>query len=54
MVTDEQLDAAHIITANIVIEYGEKYLPVFKRIHEEVRERKAQKDLLAIAADLIR
>lgn len=52
-VTDELLESAYLIIAGIVTAHGEKYLPVFKRIHEEVQERKAQKNLLSIAAELV-
>jgi hypothetical protein len=47
--SDDTLQKAYVIIAGIVTEHGEKYLPIFKRLHEEVEVRKAQRDLLAIA-----
>lgn len=49
VVTDEAVHEAYKIMARIVRDYGEKYLPVFKRLHEEHEERKAKRDLTNIA-----
>lgn len=51
-VTDEDIEAAYKIMAMIVRNYGDKYLPVFKRIHEEREFRKAQSDLKDIALQI--
>lgn len=51
-VTDEKLQSAYLIIAGIVKQHGEKYLPIFKRMHEEIEVRKAQKNLLEIASRL--
>lgn len=51
-VTDEDLEAAYKIMAMIVRKYGDKYLPVFKRIHEERELRKAQQSLKNIALQI--
>lgn len=48
-VTDENIDQAYIIMARIIHAYGDKYLPIFKRIHEERELRKANQDLRNIA-----
>lgn len=48
-ITTEMLDAAYIIIASIVARNGDKYLPVFKRLHDEKAMRKADADLKAIA-----
>lgn len=53
-VTDEQVDKAYSIMARIVRDYGDAYLPVFKRLHEEKEARKAQCDLMNIALDVAR
>jgi len=51
-VTDEDLEAAYKIMAMIVSKYGDNYLPVFKRIHEERELRKAQQSLKNIALQI--
>jgi len=51
-VTDEDLESAYKIMAMIVRKYGDKYLPVFKRIHEERELRKAQQSLKNIALQI--
>jgi len=48
-VTDENIEKAYIIMAQIIQKYGDKYLPIFKRIHEEREARKANQDLKNIA-----
>lgn len=53
-VTDEQVDKAYSIMARIVRDYGDAYLPVFKRLHEEKEARKANFDLRNIALDVAR
>ena len=52
-VTNEMLDAAYIIIARIITEHGDKYLPIFKRLHEEKQQRKADADLKAIALQVL-
>jgi len=52
-VTDENMQSAYLIIATIVKHHGEKYLPIFKRMHEEIEVRKAQKNLLEIASQLV-
>lgn len=49
IVTDEELERAYRIIAKIVHDYGDKYLPIFQRIHEEVEARKAKQGLKDIA-----
>lgn len=46
---DEKLEKAYFIMAGIIRDHGEKYLPIFKRLHEEREERKASLDLVSIA-----
>lgn len=48
-ITDENIEQAYIIMAHIVRNYGDKYLPIFKRVHEERNARKANQDLKNIA-----
>lgn len=49
IVTDENIEQAYIIMANIVRNYGDKYLNIFKRIHDEREARKANQELRNIA-----
>lgn len=50
ILTDETFNTAYMIIAGIVTKYGDAYLPVFKRMHEEKQQRQANADLKAIAA----
>ena len=52
LVSDEKIDTAYVIIAKIIRDYGDKYLPVFKRIHEEREVRKANLDLKNIALQI--
>ncbi|MBK8227480.1 MAG: hypothetical protein IPK70_09945 [Flavobacteriales bacterium] len=56
-VTDTMLDDAYAVMARIIRDGGDKYLPIFKRLHEEKEMRKATNDLkkvaLHVAADMI-
>jgi hypothetical protein len=52
VVTDEMLEMAYRIMAGIINTYGEKYLPIFKRLHEEREARKASQDLKNIALQI--
>ncbi len=47
--TDEDLQTAYLLIAGIVKKHGDAYLPIFKRVHEEVELRKKQNDLLQLA-----
>lgn len=49
IVTDDMLDTAYSIMAAIIRDHGEKYLPIFKRLHEERLQRKARNNLKEIA-----
>ncbi len=53
-VTDEMLERAYTIIAKIIRDHGDKYLPIFKRIHEEREARKANQDLKDIALQIAR
>ena len=53
ILTDEKLQAAYVIIAEIVTKYGDKYLPIFKRLHEEKLQRLANADLKAIAQQVL-
>lgn len=51
-ITEEVLEEAYRIMARIVRDYGEKYLPIFKRLHEEREIRKAKQELKDIALQI--
>jgi len=53
LLTDEKFNAAYLIIAEIVAKHGDKYLPIFKRLHEEKLQRKANADLKAIALSAV-
>ncbi len=44
-----ELEEAYKIAAVIVKRYGEKYLPVFKRMHDEIEQAKADNSFKQIA-----
>lgn len=48
-VSDPMLDDAYAVMAGIIRDCGDKYLPIFKRLHEEKGLRMAARDLKNIA-----
>lgn len=48
-ITLPRLIAARKIAANIVAKHGERFLPYFARLNEEVKRRKRDNDDLALA-----
>ncbi len=48
-VTDSMLQESYVIMAEIVKVYGEQYLPIFERLHEEIDSRQKKEKLLAAA-----
>lgn len=48
-ITDEQIETAYIIIAKIIRDYGDRYIPIFKRVHDERERRKADMRLKNIA-----
>src|SRR5690606_19839414 len=48
-VTDDQVEKAYSIIARIVRDYGDAYLPMFTRLHEEREARNAKSALKHIA-----
>lgn len=51
-VPDSALDDAYNIMAVIIRDNGDKYLPIFKRLHEEKLQRNASNELKEIAVQL--
>jgi hypothetical protein len=51
-VSMEELEEAYTIMAGIIRKKGEKFLPVFKRLHEEVLQRRANQSLVDIALQI--
>lgn len=48
----EQLEEGLKISARIVAQYGKEYLPVFKRLHQEVEKMKADQSKEDLAIQL--
>lgn len=48
-VSDEMLEESYLTMAQIVKLYGERYLPIFERLHEEIQSRENKKALLDAA-----
>ena len=48
-ITLTQLQTAYKIAAKVVTQYGDVYMPIFKRLHEEVDKRMAEEKLKNIA-----
>ena len=48
-VSDEMLHESYIVMAEIVQCYGEQYLPIFERLHEEIDSRQKKRELLDAA-----
>jgi hypothetical protein len=51
-VTTEELQRAVKIAARIVAMYGDPYLPIFNRLHDELMKRKESSDAKAVALNL--
>lgn len=51
-VSDEDVAKAYKIMAGIVRDHGDKYLPVFQRLHDEMEARKAKQGLKDIALQI--
>lgn len=49
---DQRLEAAYIAMAGIVTTYGESYLPIFRRLHDERTSRLEARSLLTVARSL--
>jgi hypothetical protein len=52
-ITKEQLMTCYHLAAKAVSLYGDSYLPVFKRLHEEVEKTKQNEDMKSLALILI-
>ncbi len=48
----EKLEQAYSLMAVVIRDYGVKYLPIFKRLHEEMEAVKARRDLQSIALQI--
>jgi hypothetical protein len=45
----EDIQRAYGIAARVIKDFGDVYLPIFQRLHEELAERKKQLDMKAVA-----
>ena len=52
-VTDKMLQESYIVMAEIVKCYGEHYLPIFERLHEEIDNRRKTRKLSIICIGLL-
>lgn len=48
-VTDAEIEKCYSIIAKIIRDYGDVYLPIFQRVHEEREKRKLMEDMKSIA-----
>ena len=51
-VDDERLKAAYVAMAEIVTTYGETYLPIFQRLHDELEARRSEKTMMNVAKEI--
>ncbi|WP_306565365.1 hypothetical protein [Flavobacterium lindanitolerans] len=54
VMTEENIEKAYIIMAKIVRDYGDKYMPIFQRMHEIREAHKSKLDLKNIALQIAR
>lgn len=52
ILTEKNIEKAYTIMAKIVVMHGDKYLPVFQRMHEIREEYKAKQDMKNIALQI--
>jgi hypothetical protein len=48
----DDLEECYLKMARIVKDFGDQYLPIFERLHQEMEQRKMQQDMKAIALKL--
>lgn len=53
-ITDDLLDECYIMVAKIIDSYGDAYLPIFERLHAEIKAREKQKEMLRKAKNISR
>jgi len=53
-ITDELLEECYLFTAQIVEVFGDKYLPIFERLHAEIQIRKERRETLKKALKIAR
>ncbi len=46
------IEQSYKIVARIIATYGDKYLPIFERLHREIDKKKSIKHLLDIALNI--
>jgi hypothetical protein len=51
-VTDELLYESYVFMANIVKTYGEQFLPIFERLHSEIKIREEKRSILEAAMEV--
>lgn len=48
------LERAYVIAAEIVQKFGDIYLPLFERLHDEMKKHEAKRDLKLIALNIVK
>jgi hypothetical protein len=52
IMTEENIERAYIIMAKIVRDHGEKYMPIFQRMHEIRTTYKSEQNLRNVALQI--
>lgn len=53
VMTEENIEKAYTIIAKIVVNYGDKYLPVFQRMHEIKEAYQSKQNLKNLALQVV-
>lgn len=53
VMTEENIERAYTIIAKIVVNYGDKYLPVFQRMHEIKEAYQSKQNLKNLALQVV-
>ena len=51
-ITYADIQESYELMANIVIEHGDEYLPIFERLHDELKNHMAKRKLLSKAFEI--
>lgn len=53
VITEESIEKAYSVMAKIVVNYGDKYLPVFERMHEIKEAYQSKQNLKNLALQVV-
>ncbi|MGN7822929.1 hypothetical protein ACTJJB_22610 [Chitinophaga sp. 22536] len=48
----DNLERAYFIAAEVVAKYGAAYLPIFERLHSEIKAQQQQQELVKLSCEL--